>query len=197
MLEHSQASDSLEDWLQSLDDEVGTPEFSTQGIELVVNIAQEQLKVERQIAQLEMVLKEMKKKLKDLQWQQLPDAMDEADLKKFELANGASIGIKEYLHCDMGKMDGDQKTRMYQWLIDHKHDQLIRTALEYDLDRGKFELATKIREMVGSEFGITAPLSHKVHWQSLDKWAREMRSGGEPFPEDLFNLNVGRRAVIK
>ena len=189
--------DDIEDWMQSLNEEVGVPEFTSHGVELVVSIAEEQLKVERQIAMLEMLLSEMKKALRQLQWEKLPDAMDEADLSSFTMKDGSTIGIKDYLHCDLGKMEDDQRTRMYDWLVTNKHDNIIRTSLQYDLDRGKFALAQKVREFVEKEFGILGPLGHKVHWQTLDKWAREMKERGEMFPEDTFNCNIGRRAIIK
>ncbi len=189
--------DDLEQWINEAEEQIQNPEFNGADVKAVGDLAEEQLRLMRLIDRIEEVLATAKKALRNVQWVLLPDAMAAAGISKFDMTNGSQIQIKDYLHCDLGKMDGAQKGAMFDWLIKHRHDEIINTNLPYKLARGQYEDAIAIKNMVEREFHVTAPVYHDVHWQTLDKWARGMREQGEPFPEDIFNLIVGRQAKIK
>lgn len=189
--------EQLEQWILEAEEEIKEANFGDTDLTGIGELANKMQKVQILIAKLEGLLKLANQELRDIQWTQLPDAMAAANISTFKTNDGSEISIKDYLHCDIGKMNPWEKGSMFKWLIDHGEDEILKTNLNYSLGRGDLEKALAIKEAVEREFKVTAPVGHDVHWQTLDKWAKERVQKGEEVPDDIFKLNIGRQAKIK
>jgi len=162
-----------------------------------------------EIAELEDLLKEKKSKLLRLQTIDLPDLMQETNLKDFRLNNGEQVVIREYVKASIPsnsaidkQKDPDVKADMevrqqqcFEWLRDNKAGHMIKNKVEVSFDKKEDakcqEFTTELRDK-----GVQYNQSVGVHTGTLDAHFAVMLSEGKDIPMDTFKIYVGRKAVF-
>jgi|TARA_R110002012_G_scaffold191822_1_gene359527 predicted nuclease with TOPRIM domain len=175
----------------------------------VADLAQRMSDLESEINKLEESLKQRKQDLKMLAEQDLPDLMQELNIKNFTLSNGAKVEVKDVITGSVpsqGAIDrakDDDKIelellqqRCFDWLRDNGLGELIKSNVEVQFGRDEDEKCNAFTEELRNK-KLYYKRAVGVHPQSLNATLKERLSEGKDVPVDLFRVYMGRRASIR
>ena len=180
----SEDSVSKSDQLDTLNDD------SLDGIS---KLAHQAAALEEDIAHLENTLKEQKKALFKITDEQLPEALEEMNLQKFTLKDGAEISVKPVYAASIPR---DRRAEAYEWLRDLDFGDVVKNNVTVTFARGEDETAKEFMDLCGSQ-GFTPSQLEKVEPMTLKAWLRERVEAGDAIPLDLFGAFISQRATIK
>lgn len=184
-------SDLLDDILGSEAINTLSVEASDEEIRRIADLANKQLSLQQQVADLEEQMKAAKEELRVVQEHDLPDAMAEAGISEVKLADGSRVKTEPFVNASITKAKAD---KAHAWLVENGHGDLIKREVIAKFGRGddKFEKA----RLALLEHGIVAETKEAVHHMTLKGFAREQIEQGKDLPVDLFNLYSGFKATI-
>jgi len=146
-----------------------------------------------EIQELEGRLSEAKKKFNYLSSELLPYAMQTIGMTSFEIGNRYTIKTQPVL---VVKAEKEKMQEIDSWLDANGHAGMVKFKLEVFLPKSiaKEELGAieDQIERMGYEYSITK----SIHYQTLNKWSREMDENGEVIPDEIFNVYRGTKTVI-
>ena len=121
---------------------------SSNSIGAVADMAQQMFDLEKEIEDLNELLKQKKQNLTKLAEQDLPDLMQELNVKDFTLNNGAKVEVQDITSGSIPsasaiqKAKGDDKAELemrqqqcFDWLRANKADSLIKSNVEVQFGR--------------------------------------------------------------
>jgi len=159
----------------------------------ISNKAAAMQKLQEDVQTLEQALKETKEKLRVFEEQELPEAMQAANLQEIKLTNGAKITISQFYK---GSISEKHREKAHEWLLNNNHGGIIKheVSLKFGKDEGE-----KANDAVQSlkQKGLDPDVKESVHWQTLNAFVREQMTSGKDLPADLFGVYVGSRAKLK
>lgn len=103
-------------------------------LSIITNLAQRQVQIEKEVADLESKLKEKKKVLVGLSEKDLPEAMVSADLENFKLHDGTKVTIKEIYQASITE---EKRPAVCAWLKKHNLDALMTNDLTIKFMKGQ------------------------------------------------------------
>jgi len=150
-------------------------------------------KLQEDVKTLEHSLKETKEKLRIVEEQELPEAMQAANLQEIKLTNGAKITMSQFYK---GSISEKNRDAAHGWLLSNNHGGIIKheVSLKFGKDEGD-----KANDAVQSlkQKGLDPAVKESVHPQTLNAFVREQLTSGKDLPADLFGVYVGSRAKLK
>jgi hypothetical protein len=176
----------------------------------IADMAQKMHDLEDEINRLDELLKAKKQDLKMLAEQDLPDLMQELNIKNFTLSNGAKVEVKDVIQASVPSQgaidrvkDEDEREAMrilqqqcFEWLRVNGLGDLIKSNVEVQFGRNEDEACNNFTEEL-RERKIYYKRAVGVHPQSLNATLKERLSEGKDVPVDLFRVYMGRRANIR
>lgn len=163
--------------------------------EALKEVADDAVALERQVADVEATLKEMKRELHKVKSEVLPAKMAEAGVSDLKLADGTSISIKDFVSGSLPK-DPALKASAIKWLEDNEAGGLIKSTVKAVFGKGEHAAATALAEGLVKD-GYQTDLDNGVHASTLQAFARERLKNGEPIPLEDLGLYAGQVAKIK
>lgn len=162
----------------------------------VAKLAEIQLSLKNEVAELEAMLKDKKKDLQRVEEHDLPEAMDKIGMAEFKLIDGTKISIKTFYNASI---PAERKEEAYSWLDNNGHGSLIKTKVEASFSRGELEMAKAFLDYARGFNGLSEEPSfdQSVHWQTMRAFVKEQVEEGAGLPLDLFGVFIGRKAEIK
>lgn len=161
----------------------------------VARLANEQLKLEQEISELENRLALTKDLHRDISTKQLPDKLAEAGLSEIKLTNGAKITVKPFYE---GNIKKDREEAAFSWLRNNGHGDIIKNEIKLAFGKKEDGRAQRLREYLQSH-GMDFTQKESVHYQTMRAFIREQVEGGT-LPQEAFDLlgvYVGQQATIK
>lgn len=161
----------------------------------VSDLARQQREQEHVVQDLENRLKAEKKRLRQIQEVDLPEAMHEAGLSEAALQDGSRIVVKEGVNAHISK---DRQDEAFHWLEQHGHGELIKSMATVNIGRDD-EMRQRVTQAL-QDAGVSQDIMdfvRKVEPQTLKAWAREQVRQGNTPPEDLFGLYQFRQAKVE
>ena len=159
----------------------------------VSRLATQAASLEREISDVEQLLKGKKQALHKITDEQLPEALEEMGLQKFTLTDGAEISVKPIYAASIPV---GRREEAFQWLRDHEFGDLVKNNVTVTFGRGEDETAKAFVGLCGSQGFVPSQLE-KVEPMTLKAWLRERVEAGDPIPLDLFGAFISQRATIK
>jgi hypothetical protein len=137
-----------------------------------------------------------KEKLRRVQEQDLPEAMDAVGMSKFVMDDGTTVTVKAFYAASI---PDDRKEEAFDWLKEHDFDGMIKADVKVSFGKGEFEIAKSFVEFIRgfNEKAIDPEYKENVHWQTLRAFVKEQIEGGKPLPLDMFGVFAGRKAELK
>ena len=191
--------DLLEDVAPSSDNEIGA----------IADMASRMLDLQDEINRTEELLKKQKQDLTKLAEQDLPDLMQELNIKDFTLSNGAKVQVDDFISGTVpsaGAIDrakGDDRVNMeirqqhcFDWLRGNGAGDLIKNNVEVQFGRNEDDVCDEFAVELNSR-AINYKRSVGVHPSTLNSFIKERMSEGKEVPHDLFKIYTGRRAKIR
>ena len=169
--------------LSSLDEE---------GLSRVSKLAQLQQAMEQRIADLEQMVKDQKKLLREVQEDQLPAAMAEHGITKLELEDGSSVSVGKFYSASIPKDRADQA---FMWLVDNGYGDLIKNQVSTSFVRGQEEKAEEFAKELEQQ-GHAVSTRKWVEPMTLKAFVKDQTEQGVSIPDDLFGVYIGEKTKI-
>ena len=162
-------------------------------LSVVSNLANKQLQVGSELAELEGAVKAKKEELRLISEQELPDAMQAAGLNEIVLSSGEKISIGEFYSAHISKANQEVA---YQWLTANGHEGLIKNEVSLRFGRDENEV---VKETVSNlkARGLSPEVRQSVHPSTLKAFVREQLTSGSDIPTEPFGIYIGTKATIK
>lgn len=158
----------------------------------VSDLAQRQLALEDEIADLEARLSERRERLNRITFDELPAALAELGLRDIRLSNGARVEVQDFVQASIPER---RREAAHAWLRDHGFGDLVKHELTVTFAKGEdAEAATAARVL--EEHGWHPADRERVHPSTLKAFLREQIREGTEIPLDLFGAHAGQRTKI-
>jgi uncharacterized protein YycO len=161
-------------------------------VDPISKACQEQLKLEKEVEDLESLMK-AKKDLLRQNGEQIVSLMEERGVKSIKMSDGQSVDIKPFY---TGTISKDNQEEAFQWLRDNGYDDIIKNQVVLKFGRAEDEKANQIYNDLASK-GLDADRSIKVEPMTLKGFIREMVENGKDIPMETFGVYVGHKINIK
>jgi len=175
----------------------------------IANLAEMMKVVEDEINLHESLLKQKKQELKKLAEQDLPELMQELNIKNFTMSNGSKVEVKDVISAsvpsqgaiDRAKDDHKQELEILQqqcfdWLRGNGLGSIIKNSVEVQFGGSEDEACNGFtKELQDRQIYYKRALA--VHPATLTSVIKERLSEGKEVPHDLFRVYTGRRATIR
>lgn len=152
-------------------------------------------KAEQDVVDAEVALKAAQKRLQQLDEFDIPEYMDELELKEFTNRAGIKIEAKSTVYASIG----NRKAKAFAWLIKHKHGGLIKRNVTVAFNTAQAEDAKALfKELDGREGLVTAGIKQemKVEAASLTAFVRKQLKAGNEVPVDIFGIYERRSTKV-
>lgn len=149
--------------------------------------------LEKEIDEVETVLKGLKEQYRKLTEDALPEALAGMGMKKFMMEDGSSIEIKPFYSASISEA---RRAEAYAWLREHGFDDIIKNTVSVRFGRGEDELCTRLLNLI-RQHGYPVDQAEKIEPMTLKAWVKEQIERGNELDSELFGVFIGQKAVIK
>lgn len=173
--------------------DAGALQVKNEDLDSVGALARRAKLLEKEIDELDTVLKERKEQQRKLLEESIPAMLQELGMKKFVMADGSTIDVKPFYSASI---KDENRAVAYQWLRDNGYDDIIKNTVSVRFGRNEDKLCeTLINSLRQQNYPVEQ--TEKIEPQTLKAWAREMVERGQEIPTETFSLYVGHKATIK
>ena len=162
-------------------------------LSIVSTLANKQLKLATEVAELEANLKAKKEELRLTSEQELPDAMQQAGLTQIKLSSGENISINEFYNAHISKANQE---KAYGWLVANGHEGLIKNEVLLKFGREETGVVDETVSALQSR-GLSPEVRQSVHPSTLKAFVKEQFTTGNDIPTEPFGIYIGTKATIK
>ena len=184
---------TFEDLVGTADVQEWTNEVTDGELSIVSTLANKQLKLATDVAELEASLKAKKEELRLTSEQELPDAMQAAGLTQITLSTGEKISINEFYNAHISKANQE---KAYEWLVSNGHEGLIKNEVLMKFGRDESEVVEQTVSALQSR-GLSPEVRQSVHPSTLKAFVKEQFTSGNDIPTEPFGIYIGTKASIK
>ena len=181
----------------------------SQNLGEVSTLAKQLSEVEKRIAELEFKLKEYKILRTKISEVDLPEIMQELNLKNFTLDDGTKVTVTDFISASLPsgtailKARGaerealvERKSAGLDWLRENGGADLVKNNVSVAFGKNEDADCEKFVEQLNSQ-NLFYKRSTEVHAGTLKAFIKESLSLGKNVPQDTFKIYNGRRADIK
>lgn len=179
-------------------------------LESVINQARLLMRLDLEIGQLEVKLKEQKQAYNKLATETLPELMDSVDAgTAIPLGNGYTLQLEDVFRANIPaestieKADDEERPALEKrradalsWLRQNKASDIIKNTLKVDLGKGQDSIAKKFAALA-EKLKVPLKRSETVHYQTLANLLQEKLEAGTEVPFETFSVFKGRKATIQ
>ena len=175
----------------------------------IADMAQQMFDLEEEIVAIELSLKQKKQDLNKLANQDLPDLMQELNIKDFSLNNGAKVKVEDVVSASVPSQSsiirakGDDKAELeirqqqcFEWLRANGGAELIKSNVEVQFGRDEDALCNEFTQELKNR-SLHYKHAIGVHPATINSFIKEKIDNGQNIPRDLFKIYEGRRAKIR
>jgi len=170
------------------------PSVSSDTLKKLLKMANELVKLEKEIEAEEAALKRKTGAANTLKLSMIPDAMAEAGLAEFKLPNGAQVTVSDFVSGSLPK-DVLKRQEAIQYLTEIGGNSIIKNEIYASFEKKQHNEAVAAADAL-REQGFTVEVQASVHPQTLLAFVREKLRGGDPIEAEKLNVFVGRKAKV-
>jgi len=148
--------------------------------------------LEDQVAASENHTKDLKEKAKQLSNFDIPKMMQEMNVTKLKLKDGASVEVKPFYGAHITP---DKQEKAFNWLREHGLGDIIKNDITVTFGMSEDNKATAYAVLARGQ-GYEPVQKVAVHTGTLKAVVRERTESGQDMPADLFNTFVGNQTKI-
>ena len=148
--------------------------------------------LEDQVAASENHTKDLKEKAKQLSNFDIPKMMQEMNVTKLKLKDGASIEVKPFYGANIS---ATKQEAAFNWLREHGLGDIIKNDITVTFGMSEDNKATAYAVLARGQ-GYEPVQKVAVHTGTLKAVVRERTESGQDMPADLFNTFVGNQTKI-
>tara|TARA_R110002124_G_scaffold219575_1_gene385453 strand:- start:28 stop:627 length:600 start_codon:yes stop_codon:yes gene_type:complete len=171
----------------------GPQNLPDDSINSISKLAERIIESQNRISKIEEALKTDKVELRKLTDEELPAAMAEVNMKKFETDSGYSVAIKKIYVTNIKVED---RPEAFAWLRDNGHGDLIKNIVSINFGKGEDEVASRFKALAEEE-NIPVETDTKIHPMTLRAWGKEqIEKGNREALHEGINISVIDHAQI-
>ena len=148
--------------------------------------------LEDQVAASEKHTKDLKEKAKQLSNFDIPKMMQEMNVTKLKLKDGASIEVKPFYGAHIS---ANKQEAAFNWLREHGLGDIIKNDITVTFGMSEDNKAAAYAVLARGQ-GYEPVQKVAVHTGTLKAVVRERTESGQDMPADLFNTFVGNQTKI-
>jgi len=175
------------------EEDAGALVVKNEDLSSVGALAKRAKELEKEVEELESVLKERQEQRRKLLEDTIPAMLSELGMKSFKMADGSNIEVKPFYSASIKE---EKRAKAYEWLRDNGFDDIIKNTVSVRFGRGEDGLCDTLLNQL-REQNYPVEQSQKIEPQTLKAWVREQVERGSEFPTELFGVYVGQKATIK
>jgi hypothetical protein len=175
------------------EEDAGALQVKNEDLSSVGALAKRAKQLEKEIDEIESVLKERKDQQRKLLEESIPAMLQELGMKKFTMADGSTIEIKPFYGASIKE---ENRAVAYEWLRKNGYDDIIKNTVSVRFGRNEDKLCEDLINQL-REQNYPVEQTEKIEPQTLKAWAKEMVERGVEFPTETFGLFTGHKATIK
>ena len=156
----------------------------------LANKVQQLKELEDEIANAEASVKKLKEKANILSQFEIPQMMEEMNIKKLKLKDGEQIEVSNFYSASIVDQDA-----AFNWLRENGRGDIIKNDITVTFGRGEDNKAAEYAVLAKGQ-GYEPVQKVGVHPQTLKGVVRECNESGIELP-DCFKTYVGNRTNIK
>ena len=156
----------------------------------LANKVQQLKDLEDEIANAESSIKKLKEKANILSQFEIPQMMEEMNIKKLKLKDGEQIEVSNFYSASIVDQDA-----AFNWLRENGRGDIIKNDITVTFGRGEDNKAAEYAVLATGQ-GYEPVQKVGVHPQTLKGVVRECHESGIKLP-DCFKTYVGNRTNIK
>ena len=164
---------------------------SSDQLNSIEELANQQKDLESQMEDLESQLKDLKEQHEEITSIKLPDAL--GGITGFTLADGTKLKVHNVYR---GHIKKENQAEAFNWLNDHDFGDLIKNQIIMRFGKGEEEHANAFMDKLEKQ-GELFENKKEVHSQTLKAWIREQIEAGNDIPHDLFGVYEGKKTKIE
>ena len=149
--------------------------------------------LEDELANKEMELKELKRKVELVSGEVIPTMMQEMNISTLKLADGSSVEVKPRYGASILIA---KREEAFKWLRDNGLGDLIKNEVTVAFGRNEDTRASDYANLAQGQ-GYEPIQKLKVEPMTLKALVRERIESGKEIPTELFNVFVGNQTKIK
>lgn len=158
-------------------------------------LALEQKRAEVAVAKAEEALAFAKAELARIAEQEIPELMDAAETSEHTTKDGIKIKIVEKVR---GSIPKATEAQAFQWLTDHKHDDLIKRVFKIQFGKNEEAWAKKfLADLQKRKRPLAFEVKRSVHASTLASFVKGQLESGVDFPMDIFGVFRQRASTIE
>jgi hypothetical protein len=173
--------------------DAGALQVKNEDLSSVGALAKRAKELEKEIDDIEDILKERKEQQRKLLEDTIPAMLQELGMSDFTMADGSKITVKPFYSASIKE---DNRAQAYEWLRDNGYDDIIKNTVSVRFGRGEDGLCDTLLNQL-REQNYPVEQAQKIEPQTLKAWVREQVERGSDFPTELFGAYVGQKATIK
>jgi len=162
-------------------------------LSLVSTLANKQLLLAQELANLEEAVKVKKEEFRLTSEQELPEAMQSAGLTEIVLSTGEKISVTEFYNAHISKANQELA---YKWLVENGHEGLIKNEVSLKFGREEGQVVDETVMALKSR-GLSPEVRQSVHPSTLKAFVKEQLTTGKDIPTEPFGIYIGSKAIIK
>jgi len=171
-------------------------EVTPEALNQMSDLAKQQLGLEDRIAKGEALLKSLKKDLKKVSTDLLPEAMAACGMKTFTLDTGQSISVKEGLSMSAPKAE-DKKILCNNWLMEHNQQALLKSEIVLMYDKGEHEKFLSVKALLVDNGIEEFKITEGFNTASVKGVLLELAESGVDVPFEIFGAYQYKKTEIK
>jgi len=173
--------------------DAGALQVKNEDLTSVGSLAKRAKQLEKEIEEMESVLKERKDQQRKLLEDSIPSMLQGLGMKSFKMADGSTIDVKPYYSASIKE---ENRAVAFQWLRDRGYDDIIKNIVSVRFGRNEDQLCNNLINLL-REQNYPVDQTEKIEPQTLKAFAKEMVERGVELPTEIFALYVGYKATIK
>lgn len=157
--------------------------------------AQELVTLERELSELDALVKAKGRRANELKTQILPDKMAEVGLSEFKTPNGDRLKVEDFVSGSLPK-DPVKRKAAIQALEDMGAEGIIRNELLLAFEKSQHNEAMALADDLRQK-GFNAEITSGVHPQTYLAFVRERLRNGEEVNAEVLGIFVGRKTKVE
>lgn len=159
-------------------------ELDSEDLHSVSMLAQKQVEMEQELADMEKRVKEFKKELFILSSETIPERMLELGISGFEMDSGEKLSVIREVTASISQKN---KEAAHKWLDEQGHGDIIKHTVTAKFARGEDDKAKKVVEDL-NENGIDVDVKQAVHAMTLKAFVKEQLEKGNEIDRELLGV---------
>ena len=156
--------------------------------------AEELIRLETQIADIEQLLKTLSSRATELKTKTIPDKMAEIGLSEFATPAGNRLKIEDFVSGSLPK-EPEKRTAAIAALEAWNADDVIRNEINLSFDKSQHNEAMALADDLRQR-GFNCEVKSGVHPQTYLSVIRERLASGEPVDTEVMGVFVGRKTKV-